>query len=340
MARSTRPFLDRFPLITTRDLTAARKTTGRFWPKHSSEVLGPDDYRLEMNRVLLGHLAVSYVYCTTSIRVVPSEPSAGCTLYVPLHGGVEIVADGRQLVGSPSRPVFRGPFRTSLFEASPIRCLVVDLPAAVIADVAARGDVPSPSHASIPPGRAGKVVRLVKQLARVVNGSRLVAALQRSRPRERSRQMPQDIRRLELSLIAALLEAAAPATAPPKRVAADARCDVDALKAWLTSEAHRPVRITELAARSGVSSRSVERAFLRTGCTALEYLRGVRLETARRLLADPAPLATVADAALAAGYRHLGRFAAEYRRRFGELPSQTLVRAATRRHDTDRRSGR
>ena len=55
---------------------------------------------------------------------------------MPLEGGVEIVADGRQLAGSRSRPLLRGPFRSTRFEASPIRCLVVDIPAAVIADAA------------------------------------------------------------------------------------------------------------------------------------------------------------------------------------------------------------
>jgi hypothetical protein len=95
MARRARPHLDRFPLISTGELSAARKTTGRFWPKHTSEVLGPEEYLLEMNRVLLGSLAVSFVHCTTRIRVTPSEPSCDFTLYVPLEEGVEIVADGR-----------------------------------------------------------------------------------------------------------------------------------------------------------------------------------------------------------------------------------------------------
>jgi AraC-like DNA-binding protein len=333
MARSFRPYLDRFPLIATRELSAARRTTGKFWPKHFSEVLGPDEYRLEMNRVLLGRLSVSYVHCTTGIRVIPSEASPDSTLYVPLEGSVEIVADGRQLAGSRSRPLYRGPFRTSRFEASPIRCLVVDIPAAVITAAATAADMPSPSHASIGPAHARHVVRLVKQLAHAVNRSRSVAALQRSRERERLRRMPDAIQRLERSFVEALLAAAVPASVRPHRHDAVARCDVDSLKAWLASEAHRPLRIAELAERSGVSLRSVERAFIRTGCTVLEYVRGVRLESARRMLTDPPPLATVADMANAAGFTHLGRFAAEYRRRFGELPSKTLARGGTRQRE-------
>jgi AraC-like DNA-binding protein len=48
------------------------------------------------------------------------------------------------------------------------------------------------------------------------------------------------------------------------------------------------------------------------------------------MLVEPGPALTVADAATAAGIAHLGRFATEYRRRFGELPSQTLVRGRSR----------
>jgi len=325
MARSARPYLDRFPLISTRELAAARETTGKFWPKHTSEVLGPEDYSLTMNRVLLGRLAVSYVFCTTSIRVIPSEPSDDYTLYLPFEGGIEIIADGRQLAGSPSRPLLRGHFRTSRFEASPIRCLMVDIPAAVLATEA---DVPPPSHALIDAPHAERVVRLVKQLATAANRSRSVVALQRFSARDRRARMPESIQRLERSLVDIVVRVASPRAILPKR--ADACCDVDALKAWLASQAHRPVRIAELAKRAGVSPRTVERAFLRTGCTPLEYLRGVRLERARRMLVEPGPTMTVAEAATAAGVAHLGRFATEYRRRFGELPSQTLVRRRSR----------
>ena len=55
--------------------------------------------------------------------------------------------------------------------------------------------------------------------------------------------MPEAIQRLERSVVDSLVEAAVSARLPPKRIGADARCDVDALKAWLASEAHRPLRL-------------------------------------------------------------------------------------------------
>ncbi len=326
MARPARPYLDHFPLISTRDLSAARETTGRFWPKHCSEVLGPEAYSLDMNRALLGQLAVSYVFCTTSIRVVPSEPSADSTLYVPFAGGVEIVADGQQLTGSRSRPLLRGPFRRSWFVASPIRCLVVDIPASAIAEAAAQAEACPPSHASIGPLHGKSIVRLVQRLASVANRSPTVAAIQRFSPRDRLKRTPDSIQRLERALVDAIVRAATPGGLRTKRLGGDAHCDVEALKAWLAAQAHRRVRIGELTKRAGVSKRTIERAFLRTGCTPVEYLRSVRLERARRMLALPMAGLTVADAAEAVGYTHLGRFAAEYRRQVGELPSQTLAR--------------
>jgi AraC-like DNA-binding protein len=327
MPRAARSYLDRFPLISTHHLASAREATAKFWPKHTSDVLGPEDYALQMNRVLLGSLAVSYVVCTSRIRVIPSEPSGDSALYVPFKGSVDMVPDGRELTGSPSRLLLRGPYRRTRFEASPIRCLVVDVPAATLAAAAAAADVPPPVHASIGGREGEQIAQLVKRLATAANRSRAVVALQRFSTRDRLARTPSSIQRLEREIVDAIVQAASSGGPLPKRSGADACCDVEALKAWLASQAHRPVRIAELATRAGVSPRTVERAFLRTGCTPLEYLRGVRLERARRMLVEPGPDLTVAEAAAAAGIAHLGRFATEFRRRFGELPSQTLVRS-------------
>jgi AraC family ethanolamine operon transcriptional activator len=62
------------------------------------------------------------------------------------------------------------------------------------------------------------------------------------------------------------------------------------------------------------------------GVTPKAYLRTVRLNRAHRDLLDAAPESAVADAANRWGFWHMGQFAADYRRLFGELPSDTKRR--------------
>ena len=57
-------------------------------------------------------------------------------------------------------------------------------------------------------------------------------------------------------------------------------------------------------------------------------LRDIRFETARRELLQGMPDGKVMDVAQRCGFPHFGRFSVEYRRRFGETPSQTLKRQA------------
>jgi transcriptional regulator GlxA family with amidase domain len=99
------------------------------------------------------------------------------------------------------------------------------------------------------------------------------------------------------------------------------------------------VRVTDLAHAAGVSVRTVFRTSARhLGGPPITQLRCWRLEQARRRLLRPAPGETVTSAATDAGFFHLGRFSAFYRRHFGELPSETLRRAQAKPDgDVDRR---
>ena len=87
--------------------------------------------------------------------------------------------------------------------------------------------------------------------------------------------------------------------------------------------------VTELAAVAGVSGRTLQRQFLAfLGKTPRAMLREIGFERARRELLQGSPGARVMDVALRAGFPHCGRFSVEYRRRYGETPSETLKRQA------------
>lgn len=83
--------------------------------------------------------------------------------------------------------------------------------------------------------------------------------------------------------------------------------------------------IAELASACGVARRTLQKHFMRfLGRTPRQLLREVRLDRVRQALLCARPQERVSDIACRCGVAHLGRFAAEYRRCYGETPSATL----------------
>ena len=99
---------------------------------------------------------------------------------------------------------------------------------------------------------------------------------------------------------------------------------------WLRGHMFEPVQLDRLAEISGATPRTLERHFrMFLGTTPFGWARRVRLARARHALLHPGPEDTVTAVALSNGFAQLGRFAAEYRRAFGELPSRTMQRSQT-----------
>jgi AraC-like DNA-binding protein len=87
-------------------------------------------------------------------------------------------------------------------------------------------------------------------------------------------------------------------------------------------EAHwdKPITIDTLTRVTGVSARSLfERFQSYRGVSPIAFLRGIRLEHARRMLMSPKPDTTVTGVALACGFLNTGHFARHYREAFGEM---------------------
>ena len=114
---------------------------------------------------------------------------------------------------------------------------------------------------------------------------------------------------------------------------------------YIAAHAGRDITVRELASAVGASERTLRRAFHeRFGVSTKRYLKVRRLRATRRELLRQNPhRAQVRDVALRWGFWHSSQFAQDYRREFGELPSETLHRRlgdglietdprATRRH--------
>ena len=96
----------------------------------------------------------------------------------------------------------------------------------------------------------------------------------------------------------------------------------------LEEQPEEPWSTSSLAVRAHLSVRSLQEGFARElGLPPMKYLQQVRLRRARDLLREASSAqTTVSTVASGLGLSHLGRFAAAYRRAFGESPSETLRR--------------
>lgn len=87
----------------------------------------------------------------------------------------------------------------------------------------------------------------------------------------------------------------------------------------------RPISISEISDHVDVNIRSLQAGFKSTyDMTPTQYLKELRLTKLREQLLKANPTDSVTDLIIQSGFSHLGRCAIEYRKRFGESPSETL----------------
>lgn len=100
----------------------------------------------------------------------------------------------------------------------------------------------------------------------------------------------------------------------------------DFIKAHLAD----PITVEDIAHATHLSVRALQDHFRKElSLSPMEYVRNCRLDAIHRNLKDGGRNATIATVASHYGMTHLGRFAAAYRARFGQSPSETLRGTAT-----------
>ena len=105
---------------------------------------------------------------------------------------------------------------------------------------------------------------------------------------------------------------------------------------YIEANWNQPVSIEGLAIAANASARSVFHAFKEfRGYSPMNFLKRERLRRAREMLAKPDSNESVTNVSFACGFGNMGRFADDYQKAFGEMPSETLNRARGVARDRD-----
>ena len=135
---------------------------------------------------------------------------------------------------------------------------------------------------------------------------------------------------VEFEIIAALVGAlgTSRATVPRSPEAATRSRVLRLALDYIDAHAEEPPTMEAVCRASCASARTLQYAFRdRFGVTPKQYLQTVRLHKVRGELFRARPDAVISEIAARWGFWHMGQFAADYRRQFGELPSETLRRS-------------
>ena len=96
---------------------------------------------------------------------------------------------------------------------------------------------------------------------------------------------------------------------------------------YIDAHLDQAITIADIVKATGVPGRTLFTQFKDfKGVSPMRYIRNARFQQAREALLQAEPEESVTAVAASWGFVHLGRFSIEYRRRFGESPSETLRR--------------
>lgn len=94
---------------------------------------------------------------------------------------------------------------------------------------------------------------------------------------------------------------------------------------YIEENYNRPISMSELSSYAGISVRSLQSGFRNAlNVTVSDYIKELRLSKLREKLLGSTVDDSVTNLIMLSGFSHLGRCAIEYKKKFGESPSETL----------------
>ncbi|WIX98020.1 AraC family transcriptional regulator [Amycolatopsis mongoliensis] len=315
--------LHRYTKLRTADVEEARSAAGRVMSSHRLRAARPREFGARLHAVDIGSSTLLYAVYHGEAEVTALAPMEYYTLQLFLAGAADVVTDfGRRRAGAGQACVISPGERLRLRFAPGTVQVAAKLPRDVVdrgcSRLGAEPAGPLEFDLAVPDGAPWPaLLRLaVDTVDRFDTGI----------------LPPGTGLELERVLVSALL-LGHPRNLRFRGGGARGYRAAGAAAEALKADPATSVTPGQLARTAGVSLRTLQEGFRsRFGTTVTAYHREVRLERAHRLLSAAGERRTVADIAVECGFLHLGRFARDYRLRYGITPSATLH--ASRAADT------
>ncbi|MFI0418897.1 AraC family transcriptional regulator [Spongiactinospora sp. 9N601] len=315
------------PVFASSDLDEVRDEVGRIFCPHKLDLAGAASLlSARFNSVGLGSVRISYLDYGADVRIEPGDLGTFFLVMIPLAGRSLIRGGDQEIVSTPEIAALPSPTRhldmrwaagtpqlIVKFERTAIECALeqllgepLDRP--IVFDL---GVDLTAGWARAWRGMADLIVREAEHDDGLTAQPLAVAHLENALVTSLLTMQPSNYRER--------LTAPRPPALPKV---------VRRALEFIEQHAHLPITTEDVARAVAVSGRSLQEGFrAHLGRTPMAQLREVRLAKAHEELSagDPSRT-TVTTVAARWGFLHQGRFAAQYRQRYGRHPSETLRR--------------
>lgn len=313
----------RFQVFDTRDPDELAGRLGRLFGRVRLELPGRNaGFCGRMRYLALGDVGIVHGQYETGFRARFPDFNAFAGSPAPLRGAGAHEIGGRQVTVSKDRGTILSPGGATLRYGPGFEHLSITVrPAALMGKLAATvGELRlgplhfDPALASSDP-QAKRLERLVQFVATEIELSWPMPPLLQS---ELQQAMMTSLLLASSSNYSSLLRGEPVPAAP---------WQVRRAEQFIEGNWDQPITIEALAAVTNVSARSLFSSFRAgRGYSPMEFVKRVRLDRARQRLSKPDAETSVTAVAFECGFGNPGHFARDYRRRFGERPSETLRR--------------
>ncbi|MCC8393619.1 AraC family transcriptional regulator [Paraburkholderia sp. MMS20-SJTR3] len=310
------------------DLEEVRAIVGRIFRPHGlSVVTGHHGLLGRMHHARLGDVSLNLLDYGSEVVIDPGRLENFFLLQIPLQGSAEIECGNRRFVSSPQTASLLSPslpLRMRWGDACPQVILRVERGALEqhcerhLGDAFSRPVEFEPELQLASPGGA-YLMQLLPLLADAMS------------MRDHPLTNPLAFSQFESTLINALIYGQ-PNTARDgiRRPAGTlAPFFVRRVEEFIRANVREPLTIERIAEHAGVSASSLFAGFKNYyGMSPMNYVRQLRLERVREELLDlqASGNGSITEIATRWGFAHLGRFSIEYKKHFGESPSDCLRR--------------
>jgi len=314
--------LDAFPLVRSRIVEDASERIGRVFSPHRLALCGGSHtLDVQLNQVRLRDMSINVLHYGADVLIDPGVRGDFYMVQLPLAGSAE-VSCGREVVRVDPQvlSVLQPQTRSRMLWSGDCTMILVQVPRIVVQRRADEWGAGSNPRFALARSRQNQDIAAWWQAV-------LDLTCNLDRYGQRWLRHPAVNAAMEEFLLSAftwLLR-------EPDAERAPARADARSLrwaKDFIHAHPERAVTLSEIADHACVCPRTLEAMFKRHGeVSPLAYARRHRLRAvheALRTAQREGRVTSITDVALAHGFLHMGRFAAQYRAQFGCSPSETL----------------